>query len=387
MTEVVQVSAPKIDAKAAEIMTKAVASIVLDDPFYGYMLLRQEVVQDDRQQTMCTNGTRIKYNSKFVRGLPLSQVKGVLKHEVMHIVSMHHVRRQQRDPQKWNMAADYVINAILALDNVDLPPEGLIDKKYADFSTEHVYNMLPDPPEEDGNGPGKRPSWDFGGVEDAPGSEDEHVRSQIEEDTKVEILQAHNTAKVMGKLPAGIERLIESVRESRMPWKQILARFFRATAKSDYSWLRPNRRFLASGLYLPSLHSDALGPLVIGIDTSGSVQGPELEQFFGVVNGILKQTRPESVHIVYCDAAVANTQIFRADDYPIKVGKFQPKGGGGTDFVPVFDYVKEKKLKPVALLYLTDMYGRFPDKAPNYPTIWCATSQVKAPFGKTLEIK
>jgi predicted metal-dependent peptidase len=373
----------KIDSKAADMVTKAVAAIVLDDPFYGYLLLRQEIVQDPDCGTACTNGKRVKYAPEFVKTLSMSQLKGLLKHEVMHVANMHHLRRQQRDPDKWNQAADYVINAILSEANVDLPPGGLMDPQYADYSTEHVYNMLPDSPTGSGLVPNK---WNWGGVEDAPGSDDPTVCEQMEADVRTDVIQAHNTAKIMGKLPAGIDRLVGDIRESRMPWKRILARFFRSTSKSDSTWMRPNRRFLSSGIYLPSLYSEALGPLVIGVDTSGSI-GQELEQFFGVINSILRQTKPESVHVVYCDARVGNVQVFKPSDYPISVSKFKPAGGGGTSFEPVFEYVTEKRLKPAALLYLTDMYGSFPVQAPAYPVIWCATSKEVAPFGKTIEIK
>ena len=381
------------DQKVADMVTKAVSAIVLDDPFYGYLLLRQEIIQVPGLKTAATNGVRIAYDPEFIKPMSLSEVKGLLKHEVMHIAHMHHLRRQQRDAKKWNQAADYVINAHLVEAGVTLPAGGLIDPQYKDFSTEHVYNLIPDSPDGsgssggDGSGDDSNPGWNFGGVEDAPGSDDDTVRSQLEEDTKVDIIQAANAAKMMGKLPQHIERLVEQVRESKMPWRQILARFFRATAKSDYSWLRPNRRFLASGIYLPSLHSEALGPVVIGFDTSGSVAGPEIEQFAGCINAILRQTKPEAVHVVYCDADVQHVQVFRASDYPLTFKKLQPKGGGGTDFRPVFDYVKNKRINPVALLYLTDMYGSFPDKQPKYPTIWCATTEVKAPFGKTLQLK
>jgi predicted metal-dependent peptidase len=377
------------DKRATELMTKAITAIVLDDPFYGYMLLRQEIIQDPSTETASTNGACIKYNPTFVKSLTLPQVKGLLKHEVMHVCHMHHIRRQSREPFKWNVAADYVINAHLKNAGVTLPDGGLIDPQYADYSAEHVYNMLPDQPQNLG-GMGA-PTWNFGGVEDAPGIGeafgDDTVRNQLEEDVKIDILQAYNTAKIMGKLPAGMERLVESVRESRMPWRHLLARFFRATSKNDYSWLRPNRRFLAHGIYLPSLSSESLGPVVIGVDTSGSVAGVELEQFFGCINAILRQTRPEAIHVVYCDSEVANTQVFRPEAYPISLKQFKPAGGGGTDFRPVFDYVAKNKLKPCVLLYLTDMYGSFPKKAPPYPVIWCATSSEKAPFGKTLEIK
>lgn len=382
----------KFDNKAAELVTKAVTAIVLDDPFYGYLLLRQDLVQDPTTKTACTNGKVLRYSAKFVRNMTFSQLKGLLKHEVMHVAHMHHLRRGGREAQKWNMACDYVINDLLKSNGVDLPEGGLYNPAYKDMSSEHVYNLIPD---QDGDGPGEGPRtrngkypapWNFGEFEDGDfDSEDE--RQQLEDDARLDVINAHNTAKIMGKVPAEVERLVESIKQSKLPWRKILARLFKSIAKDDESWSRPNRRYLAHDLYLPSLHSEALGPLVIGVDTSGSVAGKELEAFFGCINGILKQTKPEAIHVVYCDAAVANTQVFKPSDYPIKSNKFKPKGGGGTDFRPVFDYVAKKKLKPVALLYLTDMYGTFPDKAPKYPTIWCATSTIQAPFGKTLAIE
>lgn len=386
-------SKPAIQTKAAEMVTKAVAAIVLDDPFYGYLLLRQEIKSDDKTPTACTNGKQIRYNPEFVAKMTIPQLKGLLKHEVMHVAYMHTVRRQQRDPERWNIAGDLVINAMLKKAGVDLPEGGLIDEKYADFSTEHVYNMLPPtgggsgflPGQKPGNG-GFPPPWNFGEVEDDPNASTEQERQRLEEDIKLDVIQAHNTAKIMGKLPVGIERLIEQARESKMPWRSILAKFFNATAKDNASWRRPNRRFLAHDIYLPSLHNEALGPLVIGIDTSGSIADKELTDFFGCINGILKQTKPESVHLVACDAAVHNTKVFLPKDYPITFDKYKPRGGGGTDFCPVFDYVKQRKLKPVALLYLTDLLGTFPSRPPSYPTIWCSTTNGTAPFGKTIQI-
>lgn len=374
------------DAKVAEQLTKAIAAIVLDDPFYGYLILRREIAQTDQVATASTNGLVIKVNPKFIRDLSMPQLKGLLKHEIMHIAYLHHLRRGTRDAEKWNMAADYVINALLTEANVDLPPNGLIDPQYSKHSTEHVYSLLPDLPKTDGPvGPGD-PPWNWGGVEDAPGAEDEAKNREMEEDVKIDVIQAHNTAKMMGKVPAGVDRLVDKLRDSKLPWYKILARFFKATAKADYTWMRPNRRFLAHGLYLPSLHSEALGPLVIGIDTSGSVGRDELAGFFGVVNSILKQTKPECVHVIYCDAAVGNVQKFTPRDFPLTTNKFKPTGGGGTNFCPVFDYVAKHKLKPCALLYLTDMYGLFPDKPAPYPVLWCATSDVKAPWGKTISL-
>jgi predicted metal-dependent peptidase len=379
-------NAPVIDTAAAGMVTKAIAAIVLEDPFYGYLLLRQALVQDPSIETASTNGVRIRYNPKFIRKQSLAQVKGLFKHEVMHVAHMHHLRRQRRDPDKWNAAGDYAINGILKQAGVSLPDGGLFNDAWKDFGTEHIYNLIPDG---DGGNGGQSifVMWNFGGVEDAPGSADPATREMMEQDVRQDVLQAINAAKIMGKMPVGLERLINEIRESKMPWRQILARFFRATAKGDYTWMRPHRRWLAHDIILPSLHSDALGPLVIGVDTSGSIADEELKSFFGCINGILKQTKPTEIHVVYCDAAVANVQTFKPNQYPVQARQFKPKGGGGTAFEPVFAYVAEKKLKPCALLYLTDMMGSFPAKAPPYPVIWCATTGTIGPFGRTVEIK
>jgi predicted metal-dependent peptidase len=364
-------------------VTKAVAAIVLEDPFYGYLLLRQEIIQDPNIPTAGTNGLRLRYNPKWIRTLSLSQIKGLFKHEVMHVAHMHHLRRQRRLPGRWNKAADYAINGILVEAGVSLPDNGCFNDAWKEFSAEHIYNLMDDSDDEESI----FVVWNFGAIEDAPGSEDPTVREVMEQDMRQDVLQAINAAKIMGKMPAGLDRLIDSIRESKMPWRQILARFFRATSTGDYTWLRPHRRWLAHDMIFPSLHSDALGPLAIGIDTSGSIAQEELNSFFGCVNGILKQTKPESVHVIFCDAEVGSVQVFRPTEYPISANKFKPMGGGGTDFRPVFDYIKEKDLHPCAVLYLTDMMGSFPEKAPKYPVIWCATTDHKGPWGRTVEIK
>ena len=375
---------------ATQLMTKASSAIVLDDPFYGYMLLRHEVTPDFTCDTAWINGVTLGYNPNWIASQTLSKVKGLIKHEIMHVVGMHHLRKGTRDNVRWNRAADFAINGLLVDNNVDLPEGGCYDAKYKDMSAEHVYSLLPEN-DDDGGGGGLAadgsfaPPWNIGEVRPNPHATDESSRRQAEEDVRMEVIQAANTAKMMGRMPAGLDRLIDDIRASKMPWQQILARFFRSTAKDDASWRRPNRRYLASGVYLPSLHSESMGPLVIGIDTSGSI-GPELNQFVSEVNKILRTTKPEAIHVVYCDAAVGNTQVFKPSDLPLRAADFAPSGGGGTDFRPVFEYVAEKRLKPVALLYFTDMCGSFPDKAPAYPTIWCATTQVVAPFGRTLQL-
>lgn len=372
----------KANTASAQI-TKALAAIVNDDPFYAYLLLSRHIVEDSSIETASTDGKVIKYNPRFIETLNISQTKGLLKHEILHIAYMHHLRRNNRDFVKWNKATDYVINSILLKAGTHLPEGGLVDSAFDNMSAEAVYNKLPDDPQNNEN---NNQNWNWGTVEDSPDAHDAATRSELEQDVKTEIVNAHNAAKITGKLPAGLDRLIDEIQQSKMPWKTILARFFRSTTKADESWSKPNRRYVAHNVYLPSRHTNSLGSIVIAIDTSGSINTENLKQFFGCVSSILKHARPESIHLVYCDAAVASTQILTAADLPLKLDKFKPKGGGGTSFVPVFEYVDKNKLTPAALLYLTDMLGIFPSKVPPYPVIWCATTKHKGPFGKTIEL-
>lgn len=375
--------------QAQEIMTKAVTAVVLDDPFFGYMLLRMEITPDAtlNPPTMCTNGVYIKYHPDFVVRIGLAKTKGVLRHEVMHIAMCHHVRRQNRDPGRWNAAGDYVINGIGKEVGWDLPEEGLFNDTYKDFTTEHVYNLLP---EEFGGGGGGTlftPGWDYGSVQDHPDAgKDESTQRQLEEDVKIDVLQAANAAKMMGKLPAHIERLANEIRKAKLPWKELLARFVLSQQRNDYTWMKSNKRYIEDGIYLPVLHSEGVGKIVVAIDTSGSIGGEELNTFLSELNGILDQSRPESAVLIPCDAEVdpKYVKIYASEDYPIVSPKMG--GGGGTDFAPVFDYVSKQGINPVCLIYLTDMMGHFPKEPPPYPTLWIATSEIQGPFGQTVRL-
>ena len=126
--------------------------------------------------------------------------------------------------------------------------------------------------------------------------------------------------------------------------------------------------------------------MVVAVDTSGSIGQHELDTFLAELNGILQHAMPEEVTLIPCDAAVDPTYItkYTAQDFPIKSPKLG--GGGGTNFCPVFEYVEEQNLQPVCLVYLTDMFGTFPENPPPYPVLWIATSDQVGPFGQTVQL-
>jgi predicted metal-dependent peptidase len=194
--------------------------------------------------------------------------------------------------------------------------------------------------------------------------------------------QALRSAKACGHDPLGVERPLTERRQSQQDWRAILRDFVVASAPCDYRWTPPNRRYIASGLYLPSTERRGLGEMVIVVDTSGSIGKLELEQFAGQISAISEEAQPEAIHVVYCDAAVQSTQEFTASEPPL----LEPKGGGGTDFRPAFEWVAKNDVSPVCLIYLTDLCcDSFPE-TPEYPVLWVTDSRRTAPFGETVRI-
>jgi predicted metal-dependent peptidase len=172
------------------------------------------------------------------------------------------------------------------------------------------------------------------------------------------------------------------LRRPIVDWRSTLRRFFQETIAADYTWKRPNVRYLASGLFLPSLRSEACGSIVVAIDTSGSIDRVLLSQFESELRSIVSEVKPRTVHVIYCDYDVCGTAEFTPDDSIELV----PHGGGGTRFAPVFEHVDQEALEPVALVYMTDLDGPMPD-APAYPVLWASTHATRtAPFGETVSL-
>ena len=205
-----------------------------------------------------------------------------------------------------------------------------------------------------------------GEVMDAPAE----TALQDQSEWKQAVSAAAQVAKSQGMLPADLEIIVNKALETRVDWKAVLRRFVQHCARLDYSWRSPSSRYAPLGLYLPKLRSETMPPIVIAVDTSGSIGGKELEQFSGEVSSIIEEANPEVAHLVFCDAKVHGTEEFLPGD-PIK---FKPSGGGGTDFRPVFQWIEEQGIEPACLIYLTDLYGTCPDEEPPYPTIWASTT-------------
>lgn len=419
-----------IDPIMKKIM-KARSGLILDAPFFAALALKLKVIKAPRVPTMGVDGVHLFYNEQFVNELPPAELKGVICHEAMHCASCHHVRRGKRDPLLWNIAADYAINPIILDANFKLPKAALFDSKFKGKSTEAIYEIVRDDTvnrqkqsqngqSQNGNGTatqgqsesqteGAKPKngngtttqakssvGDVGGcgeVLDCPSKKGKNAKPNAtdkmkqEQEWKIALQQAAQTAKSQGSLPAGIDRMVTSVCETKVNWKDVLARFVVHAYQDDFTWKRPNPRYVYHNLYLPSLHNEKLGDVVLAVDTSGSISRKEINEFAAEIQGIISDFNGVELLVIYCDSEVAGTEIVTSDDVPLNLN---PKGGGGTDYIPVFDYLEKECINPIALIYFTDGYcDRFPDEEPDCETLWALNNEnsyFKAPFGEVLPI-
>lgn len=366
---------------------RARTAMLIDMPFFGVLALQLQMVEDDTTcPTAWTDGQRMGFNPAFVATLSQDELIALICHEVLHCACGHPWRESGRQHKRWNIACDYAINPIIVDAGLKLPDGGLLDAQYHGKSAEWIYDRLPQEKDSDGDAGDSAqgevrcaPAGDNGkaGDTDAPGQMTESDWQQL---TK----QALQAAKAQGKLPGSMLRDIEQIAAPIVEWRSLLRKYLQQITNADYTWTHPNRRYLHSGLYLPSLRSIACGKIAIAVDTSGSIDAVTLSQFAGEMQAIIDEMQPSSVDVLYCDARVHRVDTFERGDRL----EMHPRGGGGTSFAPVFEHYEDASADlPVVLVYFTDMYGSFPDAPAEYPVIWASTSTVNiAPFGDVVPI-
>ena len=216
-----------------------------------------------------------------------------------------------------------------------------------------------------------------GEVMDAPaGSGDEASPGKAPPDVSAEeqawdeaMHQALNLAKAQGKAPGAVEETIRDAHRSTLDWRSLLRRYMTDAAARDYSWSVPNRRFIDSGLYLPSIRSEGMGTLAVIIDTSGSVDSDALAAFWSEVREVAAEIEPERIVVLQVDAAVQDEEHYAPGELPERI---VVKGRWGTDFRPGFERLSEQGIQPAVCLYFTDMdCDRYPETEPQFDVLWC----------------
>jgi predicted metal-dependent peptidase len=260
---------------------KARTALLLDHPFFGTLLFRLGARARNSIATMATDGVSLYFNPQFVEKLSSADLIGTLAHETMHPALQHHTRRAGRSPKRWNMACDYAINPMLLDAGLTLPNGVLCEARFRGMSAEEIYNRLEAEEQQssqDSSDAGDQGGNAEGGEESAPGSNDPDTPQvpktaggigqvldavtdadgggSVEEqarDWQMAVQQAENVARLAGKMPAGAVRSLETSKAANVDWRELLRRVWSETIPADYGWIRPNRRPIWNGLYLPGV--------------------------------------------------------------------------------------------------------------------------------------
>jgi len=366
----------------------------------GVMMVgRTHVV--DNVPTACTNGRDESYGRQFVKELPDKELAFVIAHEASHKMYRHLTtwrKLHDENAQMANSAMDYVINLMLKdldprEDVISMPrytkdtghPKGkkgdfmgLVDERFRGMNTKQVFDILKEEQEEEGSGGGGDgfDDHDWDGAKEMSEEDKKILEREIDQAIRQGLI-AHQ--KNVGKGGGGLDRELEDLLASKINWREVLREFVKATCanKDTSSWRRVNRRFLSAGVYMPSMIGEKVGHLVVAIDTSGSIGGPELAEFLSEVQGIAEEVSPEVVDLIYWDGEVAAHEKYEGGAVSNIVSSTKPKGGGGTDPSCVSQYLKDENIKPEAVIVLTDGY------VPNWGSEWTAPTMWVISGGNT----
>ena len=360
---------------------------------------------DENVPTACTNGRDEIYGREFIKSLDDRELAFVVLHETLHKAYRHLFtwkKLHDENHQIANMACDYVINlqlldmdkerAVIAMPTRAGKAIGLVDERFRGLNTKQVFDILKEEEPEGGYGSGGDEGFDehdWEGAKELGEEEKKAIEKEIDQALRQGMIN-HN--KLVGKGSGGLNRELGDLLEPKVDWRELLREFVKATcsAKDASSWRRVNRRYLGTGTYMPSLIGERVGHLVIGIDTSGSIGGQELNDFLTEVKGIASEVHPEKVDLMYWDTSVAGHEEYAYHEVDNIVSSTKPMGGGGTDPTCMITYMKEKNIKPEAIIMLTDgCIGEWGEEW-NAPILWTICGHygkgTYAPVGKTIHI-
>lgn len=390
--------------KEARRLSKVKISIMRNPKFAlwsGLMTVGKTKVSEDIP-TACTNGRDEEYGREFIKAMDDKELAFVVLHETMHKAYKHLTtwkKLHDEDAQLANAACDYVINLqlvdmdkqqqVLAMPVRDGKPLGLVDEKYRGLNAKQVFDLLKQEQQENPSaGGGGFDEHDWDGASELTEEEQKALEKEIDQALRQGMV-AH--AKANGKAMGDMAREFGELTEPEVDWREQLREFVTATcsAKDASSWRRVNRRYIGNDIYMPSLIGERVGHLVIGVDTSGSIGGAELNDFMSEVMGVAETVHPDKVDLIYWGSSVVQHEEYGANDMDGLIQSTNPKGGGGTDPDCLAQYLKAKNIKPEATIILTD--GCVPNWGFGWesPTLWVVANNkgVSADNGKTIHIK
>jgi len=397
-------------AEKAKILDKLITArvgLLLRHPFFGNLATRMKLIDaSDWCHTLATDGRNFYFNYGFVNKLTPKEAEFGFAHEVLHNVFDHMGRRDGRDPQLSNIAADYATNQILKDERIGTVPSFIKifqDDKYRGKSYEEIYNDLYEKAEKidlsdlgelldehlDGEGDGDSDGED-GDEKEGKGrpkltaEEKKQIRDEIKE-----AMVAAAQAAGAGKVPAGVQRMIKDFTEPKMDWRQLLRMNIQSILKSNFSFSRPNRKSQHCGAILPGMMNEETIDVSVAIDMSGSISDAMAKDFISEVKGIMDEYQDFKLDLFCFDTEVYNYAQFTADNAD-EIMSYECKGGGGTDFDACYEFMKAEGIEPKRFIMFTDGYpcGSWGDE--DYCEslfVIHGNESIVSPFGQTAYYK
>lgn len=401
-----QTKLPKQD-EAMEKIYKSRMALMKREPFFGHLVMSlklrpMKAVPGTTDGVMGTNGTSLVFNPEWVCSRTEHDLMCILAHETLHVAMLHPIRREDRDPELWNIAADCIVNRTLTEHGYQMPADALVSVPGLHISpydtSEDIYERLKEMVGNGGGGNGMKMakagvSMDAGdqpgeGEGEGEGQGDQPSQgptSQEQEDVMRKVVEAAMAAREAGSMPASMERIVDISFHGQRDWRDELRKIIAGGAEKIPSWSRPNRRYIHMNEYLPGPSDWGPGEIVLAIDTSGSIDDELLSKFVAEVRKINEDIQPEKIHVVCCDAQVQWTQTYTSFDEI----EAKPVGRGGTRFSPVFDWVEQQGIHPRALIYFTDLQCSDFGEPPSYDVrwvVWPDGSSMTPPFGERVNM-
>jgi predicted metal-dependent peptidase len=380
-----------------------------ENPFFAYLVMNLTFRENKDVESI---GISIKdkglvcYNPTWIESLREEELRGVLAHEVLHLVLEHLTNLREKDVLLWNIATDLCINYMLVENNFELT-KGLVPQKswgnegYTfDFkgvmkivnienkTAEQIYSEIINNPKIQKI---KQEMDDLRGDEHEYSDGDKALtKEEIAESKdkwKNAVGEAVTHARQKGNLPKGLELFVDKLQNAKINWKQMLYKYITRVIPFDYTYARPSKRSISSGFYMPSILKETI-EMVVSIDTSGSISQKQLSDFLSEITGIAKSFNNLKMSLIVCDSEIKDVYHVGNGDSD-RISKLKIRGGGGTSHIPIYDYVKAKLPNTKLLINFTDGYTDFPTKE-SVKTLWVLSennNKSNIPFGEVIELK
>ena len=369
-------------------ISKAKAKLLVDYPFFGSLASRVEVVLNDDIEAFKANDSKLEYSASFLESANIKELEFALANSAMHASLMHKNRKNKRSGWLWQLATDYAINDMLVESGMERPYQAHYNKRFEGMYAEEIYAHLKDDILRDDEGL-EYEADDVDDVEQDGSKKDQDRQkdSQVEQILNDQLFEEFALNEIQKekddfRFPEAIKRFFDLDIDPKIDWREELKDAIDRFERDDFVMMPPSKKHLYRGFYLPSATSETLN-LVVAIDSSGSVDDKLLSEFLSELNYLMLSVAKYKIEFLVCDDKVhLHKTFYSGDELEADI-----KGGGGTDFRPVFEYVDANFEKTQLLLYFSDLDGIFPKEEPNYDLRWITKNKLTPPFGSVIEMQ